>query len=94
VGGGISTQWRRGALLLSGADKTSSNSTPLGGRGHIELARRFGSPVTWWWPLMPPGDHEWQVIMTRAGTGSFSRQAVDGWCRETVRKLGAGGLPP
>lgn len=90
VGGGISSIADVEALLLSGADKVSINSAALARPAFIqELAQRFGSQC-----IVVAVDarlvaSEWQV-MTRAGTQSTGREAVD-WCRQAA-DLGAGEL--
>ena len=90
VGGGIATVADVEALLLSGADKVSINSAALARPAFIaELARRFGSQCVVVAVDARQAADGWHV-MTRAGTQSTGRMAVD-WCREAAA-LGAGEL--
>ena len=90
VGGGIGSVADVEALLLSGADKVSINSTALARPQFItDLSRRFGSQCIVVAVDARCVDGQWQV-MTRAGTQATGREAV-AWCREAA-ELGAGEL--
>jgi cyclase len=96
VGGGIGAVADVEALLLSGADKVSLNSSVLREPGLIdELARRFGSQAivvavdarqsneT----AATPADEAWEVF-THGGRHPVGREAVV-WCQEAAER-GAG----
>ena len=90
VGGGIGSVADVEALLLSGADKVSINSTALARPQFItDLSRRFGSQCIVVAVDARLVEGQWQV-MTRAGTQVTGREAV-AWCREAA-ELGAGEL--
>ena len=90
VGGGIGTVADVEALLLSGADKVSLNSSVLREPGLIdELARRFGSQCVGVAVDARLVGGEWQV-MPQAGTRATGREAV-AWCGEAADR-GAGEL--
>ncbi|MGI4762192.1 MAG: imidazole glycerol phosphate synthase subunit HisF [Janthinobacterium lividum] len=96
VGGGIGAVADVEALLLSGADKVSLNSSVLREPGLIdELARRFGSQAivvavdarqTNETAARPPAE-AWEVF-THGGRHPAGREAV-AWCREAAER-GAG----
>ena len=96
VGGGIGAVADVEALLLSGADKVSLNSSVLREPGLIdELARRFGSQAivvavdarqTNATPTSP-ADEAWEVF-THGGRHPAGREAI-AWCREAAAR-GAG----
>jgi cyclase len=98
VGGGIGAVADVEALLLSGADKVSLNSSVLREPGLIdELARRFGSQAivvavdarqTNELAASPAGE-AWEVF-THGGRHAAGREAV-AWCREAAER-GAGEL--
>ncbi|MDO7886309.1 imidazole glycerol phosphate synthase subunit HisF [Hymenobacter cheonanensis] len=101
VGGGIGAVADVEALLLSGADKVSLNSSVLREPGLIdELARRFGSQAIVVAvdarqtndPAASPAGHDpaaeaWEVF-THGGRRPAGREAV-AWCREAAAR-GAG----
>jgi cyclase len=96
VGGGIGAVVDVEALLLSGADKVSLNSSVLREPGLIdELARRFGSQAIVVAvdarrineAASDATDEVWEVF-THGGRRPASREAV-AWCREAAER-GAG----
>lgn len=96
VGGGIGAVADVEALLLSGADKVSLNSSVLREPGLIdELARRFGSQAivvavdARQTPEAPagPAPEAWEVF-THGGRRPAGREAI-AWCREAAER-GAG----
>jgi len=103
VGGGIGAVADVEALLLSGADKVSLNSSVLREPGLIdELARRFGSQAivvavdarqTNELAVSPtgydPAAEAWEVF-THGGRHPAGREAI-AWCREAAER-GAGEL--
>jgi cyclase len=98
VGGGIGAVADVEALLLSGADKVSLNSSVLREPGLIdELARRFGSQAIVVAvdarqtneAATNPADEAWEVF-THGGRRPAGREAI-AWCREAAER-GAGEL--
>ena len=98
VGGGIGAVADVEALLLSGADKVSLNSSVLREPGLIdELAQRFGSQAIVVAvdarqtneAATSPADEAWEVF-THGGRHPAGREAV-AWCREAAAR-GAGEL--
>ncbi len=98
VGGGIGAVADVEALLLSGADKVSLNSSVLREPGLIdELARRFGSQAIvvavdarqTQEAAVTPAAEVWAVF-THGGRHPAGREAV-AWCREAAER-GAGEL--
>jgi len=96
VGGGIGAVADVEALLLSGADKVSINSSVLREPGLIdELARRFGSQAIVVAvdarqtneAATSPAAESWEVF-THGGRHPAGREAV-AWCREAAER-GAG----
>lgn len=96
VGGGIGAVADVEALLLSGADKVSLNSSVLREPGLIdELARRFGSQAIvvavdarqTTEAAAGPAQEAWEVF-THGGRRPAGREAV-AWCREAAAR-GAG----
>ncbi|RYY14308.1 MAG: imidazole glycerol phosphate synthase subunit HisF [Cytophagaceae bacterium] len=96
VGGGIGAVADVEALLLSGADKVSLNSSVLREPGLIdELARRFGSQAIVVAvdarqtndAVNDPAAEAWEVF-THGGRHPAGREAV-AWCREAAER-GAG----
>ncbi|MFD1872911.1 imidazole glycerol phosphate synthase subunit HisF [Hymenobacter bucti] len=96
VGGGIGAVADVEALLLSGADKVSLNSSVLRAPGLIdELARRFGSQAIVVAvdarqtneAATDPAAEAWEVF-THGGRHPAGREAV-AWCREAAER-GAG----
>jgi len=96
VGGGIGAVADVEALLLSGADKVSLNSSVLREPGLIdELARRFGSQAIvvavdarqTTEAAASPTAETWEVF-THGGRRPVGREAV-AWCREAAER-GAG----
>jgi cyclase len=98
VGGGIGAVADVEALLLSGADKVSLNSSVLREPALIdELARRFGSQAIVVAvdarqtneAATSPAEEAWEVF-THGGRHPAGREAV-AWCREAAER-GAGEL--
>lgn len=96
VGGGIGAVADVEALLLSGADKVSLNSSVLREPGLIdELAQRFGSQAivvavdTRQHEAAAAGAGSWEVY-THGGRHPVGREAI-AWCREAAER-GAGEL--
>jgi cyclase len=94
VGGGIGAVADVEALLLSGADKVSLNSSVLRAPGLIdELARRFGSQAivvavdARQTSEAAAGPETWEVF-THGGRRPAGREAI-AWCREAAER-GAG----